>query len=43
MLFRSKKVDCAKARRDLKHQTTVKLEEGIAQTIAWLRDVYKVT
>ena len=40
---REKKVDCAKARRDLKHKTTVNLEDGIAQTIAWMRDVYKVT
>ena len=39
---REKKVDCAKARRDLKHKTTVTLEDGIAQTIAWMRDVYKV-
>jgi dTDP-glucose 4,6-dehydratase len=39
---REKKVDCAKARRDLKHKTTVNLEDGIAQTIAWMRDVYKV-
>ena len=40
---REKKVDCAKARRDLKHKTTVNLEDGIAQTLAWMRDVYKVT
>ena len=39
---REKKVDCAKARRDLKHKTTVTLEDGIAQTLAWMRDVYKV-
>lgn len=39
---REKKVDCTKARRDLDHKTTVKLEEGIANTIAWMREVYKV-
>jgi dTDP-glucose 4,6-dehydratase len=39
---RVKKVDCAKARRELGHKTTVTLEEGIAQTIEWMRDVYRV-
>ena len=39
---REKKVDCMKARRDLDHKTTVKLEEGIANTIAWMREVYKI-
>jgi dTDP-glucose 4,6-dehydratase len=39
---RQKKVDCTKARRDLKHKTTVTLEEGIANTVAWMKDVYKV-
>lgn len=39
---RQKKVDCTKARRDLRHKTTVTLEEGIANTVAWMRDVYKV-
>jgi dTDP-glucose 4,6-dehydratase len=37
-----KKVDCTKARRDLRHKTTVTLEEGIANTVAWMKDVYKV-
>jgi dTDP-glucose 4,6-dehydratase len=40
---RTKQVDCAKARRDLDHKTTVTLEDGIAQTIAWMRDVYRLT
>ena len=40
---RTKQVDCSKARRDLNHQTTVTLEEGIGQTIAWMRDVYRLT
>lgn len=39
---RQKKVDSTKARRDLKHKTTVTLEEGIANTVAWMKDVYKV-
>lgn len=39
---REKKVDCAKARRDLDHKTTVTLEQGIEQTVAWMREVYKV-
>lgn len=39
---RTKKVDCAKARRELGHKTTVTLEEGIGQTIAWMRDVYRL-
>jgi dTDP-glucose 4,6-dehydratase len=33
-------VDGAKGRRDLDMQTTVDLEEGIARTIAWQREVY---
>jgi len=39
---RQKKVDCAKARRDLKHETTVSLEAGIANTLDWMRNVYKI-
>ena len=39
---RRKKVDCAKARRDLKHKVTVALEEGVANTLAWMKEVYKV-
>lgn len=39
---REKKVDCSKARRDLKHATTVPLETGIANTLEWMREVYKV-
>ena len=38
---REKKVDCAKARRDLAHQTTVSLEDGIAQTLEWMRETYR--
>jgi len=39
---RQKKVDCSKARRDLHHQSTTKLDEGIAQTLKWMRKVYSV-
>ena len=39
---RTKQVDCAKARRQLGHKTTVTLEDGIAQTIEWMRDVYRI-
>ena len=39
---REKAVDCAKARRDLAHASTVSLEDGVAQTIAWMRKVYAV-
>jgi dTDP-glucose 4,6-dehydratase len=37
---RQKKVDCAKARRDLDHRCTVGLEEGIAQTLEWMKKTY---
>jgi len=37
---RQKKVDCAKARRDLDHRCTVALEEGIANTLAWMKKTY---
>ena len=39
---REKAVDCAKARRDLAHTSTVSLEDGVAQTIAWMRKVYAI-
>ena len=39
---REKAVDCAKARRDLAHKSTVSLEDGVAQTIAWMRKVYAI-
>lgn len=35
-----KLVDCLKARRDLDHQSTVSLEDGIKNTIDWMRVVY---
>lgn len=35
-----KKVDVSKAARDLGHQSTVTLEEGIPRTIDWQKEVY---
>jgi dTDP-glucose 4,6-dehydratase len=35
-----KKVDISKATRDLGHQNTVSLEDGIARTIKWQREIY---
>lgn len=37
---RDKRVNAEKARRELDHRETVGLEEGIARTIAWQREVY---
>ena len=37
-----KRVDAAKAARDLRHKTTVSLEEGIPRTIEWQKEVYKI-
>jgi dTDP-glucose 4,6-dehydratase len=39
---RQKKVDSAKARCDLRHKATVTLDEGIANTLAWMKKVYGV-
>lgn len=38
---REKRVDCAKARRDLDHKSTVSLDDGIRQTVEWMRRVYQ--
>ena len=35
-----KKVDVSKAIRDLRHKSTVSLEEGIPRTIDWQKEVY---
>jgi len=37
-----KKVDVSKSIRDLGHQNSVSLEEGIRLTCEWMRDAYKV-
>lgn len=39
---RVKQVDCRKARRDLGLAQTVSLDEGIRQTLDWMRDVYRI-
>ena len=39
---REKQVNCRKARRDLDHRTTVCLEEGIRQTLDWMKGVYRI-
>ncbi|MBX2916333.1 MAG: NAD(P)-dependent oxidoreductase [Cyclobacteriaceae bacterium] len=38
---RHKKVDVSKAVNHLNHKTTVTLEDGIFETVAWMRGVYK--
>ena len=38
-----KKVDVSKSIRDLGHQNSVSLEEGIRLTCEWMRDAYKVS
>lgn len=37
----SKHPDITKARRDLKHNTTVRLEEGVPATLEWMKSIYK--
>jgi dTDP-glucose 4,6-dehydratase len=39
---RVKRVDVSKAIRDLDHETTVSLEEGVRRTVEWLRDAYRL-
>ena len=39
---KQKLVDCRKAIRDLGHKTTVTLEQGIANTLDWMRATYNV-
>jgi dTDP-glucose 4,6-dehydratase len=39
---RSKNVDAEKAARDLGHQDTCTLEQGIRRTAQWMREVYKI-
>jgi dTDP-glucose 4,6-dehydratase len=40
MTNRDKLVDCAKARAQLRHESTVPLEVGISKTLDWMRQVY---
>lgn len=37
-----KKVDISKAINDLKHQTTMNLEDGITATVNWMKEAYKL-
>jgi len=37
---KQKLVDCSKAIKDLRHRTTVTLEEGIKKTLAWMKQTY---
>jgi len=39
---KDKKIDVAKAIRDLKHEPKVSLKEGIPNTIEWMKSVYRV-
>ncbi len=39
---KQKLVDCQKAVRDLNHKTTVTLEDGIAETLKWMKQKYNV-
>ena len=40
---KDKKIDVAKAERDLGHEPLVSLEEGIPRTLEWMKEVYKET
>lgn len=37
---KNKPVDCGKAVRDLGHKSTVRLDDGIARTLDWMKQVY---
>lgn len=39
---RDKRTDAARARADLAHETTVRLDEGIERTIAWQKEIYGI-
>ncbi|ANV85639.1 dTDP-glucose 4,6-dehydratase [Picosynechococcus sp. PCC 7003] len=43
MTTKQKLVDFTKAKEDLDHKTTVSLEEGIANTLAWMKEVYGIS
>lgn len=38
---KDKRVDCSKAVCDLGHRTTMTLEEGVARTLDWMKQVYR--
>ena len=35
-------VNCDKAKQELKHQSTVSLDEGVELTIDWMREFYNL-
>ena len=39
---RDKRVDTSKARDHLGHQDSVSLVEGVAKTVAWMKDAYRL-
>jgi dTDP-glucose 4,6-dehydratase len=39
---RDKKVDVAKAVRDLRHEAKIGLKEGVERTVSWMRRVYEI-
>src|ERR1700730_263854 len=39
---RVKRVDWPKALRDLDHKSTISLKDGISQTLAWMKETYRV-
>jgi dTDP-glucose 4,6-dehydratase len=41
MTTKDKLVDCSAARRDLQHDPVIALDEGIPQTVDWMRGVYQ--
>lgn len=43
MTTKTKVPDCSKAKRDLGHENTVNLANGLQQTAGWMREVYKNT
>ena len=38
---KDKKSDVSKAKKDLKHNPKITLEEGIPRTIEWMKEVYR--
>lgn len=38
---KDKKADMSKAKKDLKHEPTVLLDEGIGRTLEWMKEIYR--
>jgi dTDP-glucose 4,6-dehydratase len=43
MTTKTKVPDCSKAKRDLGHENTINLADGLSRTADWMREVYKNT